>query len=307
MSIRLNKLLQLVYLTSLSALASAEQPVAPEQVLAAPEQVLAAPEQALAAPEQALAAPEQVPAAPEQVPAAPEQALAAPEQVPAAPEQVPAAPEQVPAAPEQALTAPPLPSAEENYVAAVKAQNGADLMTAMSLFQRAADAGHAAAQASYAAILHRGQALEEAFKYYERSAIQGDKDGQYGLGTLYFAGEGVPQNFTEAHKWFSQAAMQGHIFAANFMVDIYLSGRMGLSTTEQQNPAVLRWIKQAAGNNYLPALDALADAHRFGQFGMPVDTDQANEIAARAVKIRGNALPSAKKRSALYRFLKGDD
>lgn len=210
-------------------------------------------------------------------------------------------------APDQAFAAPSLPSAEQNYVAAVEAQDRADLMTAMSLFQRAADVGHAAAQASYAAILHRGQALEEAFKYYERSATQGNKDGQYGLGTLYFAGEGVPQNFTEARKWFSRAAMQQHIFAANFMADFYISDRMGLSATERESPAALQWIKQAAGNDYLPALDALADAYRFGQFEMSVNTDQADEISARAVKIRGNTLPSAKKKSALYRFFKGDN
>ena len=212
-----------------------------------------------------------------------------------------------PVAPEQVLAVPSLPSAEQNYVAAVEAQDRADLMAAMGLFQRAADAGHAAAQASYAAILQRGQALEEAFKYYERSAIQGDKDGQYGLGTLYFAGEGVQQNFAEARNWFSKSAMQGHVFAANFMADIYLSDRMGLSATEQQGPAALQWIKRAAGNDHLPALDALADAHRFGHFGVPVDTDQADEIAARAVKIRGNALPPVKKKSALYRFFKGND
>lgn len=259
MSARLTKLLQLFYLTSLSAFASAGQPAAHEQAIAAPL-----------------------------LPSA--ERLA-----------------EEPATPEQAIAAPLLPSAEQNYAAAVEAQNRSDLMTAMSLFQRAADAGHAAAQASYAVILQRGQAIAEAFKYYERSANQGDKDGQYGLGTLYFAGEGVPQNFTEARKWLSLAAMQGHILAANFMTDIYLSDRMGLSATERQGPAALQWIKRAAGNDHLPALDALADAHRFGQFGMPVDTDQANEIAARAAKIRGNALPSTKKKSALYRFFKGDD
>ncbi len=212
-----------------------------------------------------------------------------------------------PSTPEQAIAAPLLPSAEQNYAAAVEAQNRADLVTAMSLFQRAADFGHAAAQAAYAAILQRGQALEDAFKYYERSANQGDRDGQYGLGTLYFAGEGVPKNFTEARKWFSLAATQGHILATNFMADMYLSDRMGLSATERQSPAVLPWIKEAAGNDHLPALDALADAYRFGQFGLSVNTDQANEIGLRAAKIRGNALPTTKKKSALYRFFRGDD
>ncbi len=37
-------------------------------------------------------------------------------------------------------------------------------------------------------------------------ADQGDADSQYNLGFMYNAGEGVPQDFVEAHKWVNLAA-----------------------------------------------------------------------------------------------------
>jgi len=212
--------------------------------------------------------------------------------------------EEVPA--EQVQAGVQLSAAEHDFAAANQAQNRGDLMTAMTLFQRAADSGHAAAQASYAAILQRGQAVEDALKYYRLSAAQGDRDGQYGLGMLYFLGEGVPKNLTEARQWFALAAVQEHVYAANMMADAYISGRMDLSTTERQSVAALPWIQRAADYDYVPALDALADAYRFGQYGLTVDTEQADKLAAHASKVRGKPLASEKKRSKLYRFFKGD-
>ncbi len=199
-----------------------------------------------------------------------------------------------------------LSAADQDFSTANQAQNRGDLMTAMTLFQRAADSGHAGAQASYAAILQRGQAVEDALKYYRLSAAQGDRDGQYGLGMLYFLGEGVPKNLTEARQWFERAAVQEHVYAANMMADAYISGRMDLSVAERQSVAALPWIQRAAGYDYVPALDALADAYRFGQYGLAVDAEQADKLAARASKVRGKPLAAEKKRSRLYKFFKGD-
>lgn len=212
--------------------------------------------------------------------------------------------EEVPA--DQAQAGVQISAADDYFAAANQAQNKGDLMTAMTLFQRAADSGHAAAQASYAAILQRGQAVEEALKYYRLSAAQGDRDGQYGLGMLHFLGEGVRKNLTEARQWFARAAVQEHVYAANMMADAYISGRMDLSVAERQSVAALPWIQRAAGYDYVPALDALADAYRFGQYGLTVDTEQADKLATRASKVRGKPLASEKKRSSLYKFFKGD-
>jgi hypothetical protein len=45
------------------------------------------------------------------------------------------------------------------------------------------------------------------------SAEQGDVNGQLRLGQQYFFGDGVPENYGEAAKWFRLAAEQGQINA----------------------------------------------------------------------------------------------
>src|SRR5450432_2769644 len=42
-----------------------------------------------------------------------------------------------------------------------------------------------------------------------RLADRGDAVGQYGLGHAYFSGQGVPQDYAEAMKWYRKAADQG--------------------------------------------------------------------------------------------------
>ena len=195
-------------------------------------------------------------------------------------------------------------------------------------FKLAADAGHAGAQAQFALGLERGQMLDEAIEFYRMSAAQGHKDGQYGLGSIYMSGEGIPVDFAEARKFFALAGAQGHQVAIQALADAYgrrelsaeelsaltrrqadtyIRSGLGLDATERQSPEALLWIKRGADINYPLALDALAAAYRTGQFGLVVDTNKADEILAQANKARG-VVPVAKpKRSGLYKFLRGDD
>ena len=41
------------------------------------------------------------------------------------------------------------------------------------------------------------------------AAEHGEPDALYDLGLFYSTGQGVEQNFIEAHKWFNLAAMRG--------------------------------------------------------------------------------------------------
>ena len=50
----------------------------------------------------------------------------------------------------------------------------------------------------------------EAVKWFRRAADQRDTDAQYNLGNMYREGEGVPQDDTEAVKWYRCAADQGN-------------------------------------------------------------------------------------------------
>ena len=49
------------------------------------------------------------------------------------------------------------------------------------------------------------QDYKEALKWYRRAAEQGHEDAQYRLGIMYEAGQGVPQDYIQAHTWFNLA------------------------------------------------------------------------------------------------------
>lgn len=53
-----------------------------------------------------------------------------------------------------------------------------------------------------------------AHQQFEQSALAGDADSQYMLGELYANGQGVNQDFVEAHMWYNLAAARGRANAA---------------------------------------------------------------------------------------------
>ena len=53
------------------------------------------------------------------------------------------------------------------------------------------------------------QDYEEAVKWYRLAAEQGDAEAQCGLGEMYYGGEGVPQDYAEAIRLWKLAAEQG--------------------------------------------------------------------------------------------------
>jgi S1-C subfamily serine protease len=46
----------------------------------------------------------------------------------------------------------------------------------------------------------------DAYRWYERSAVQGNTDAQMSLGNMFTQGRGVAQDFVEAYKWFNIAS-----------------------------------------------------------------------------------------------------
>ncbi len=53
----------------------------------------------------------------------------------------------------------------------------------------------------------------EALKWYTLAAEQGHAESQFNLGIMYGKGEGVRANWAESMKWFMLAAEQGHAIA----------------------------------------------------------------------------------------------
>ena len=86
---------------------------------------------------------------------------------------------------------------------------------AYRLIKPLADRGDANAQCILAAMYFNGQGFPqdytEAGKWFRRAAEQGYAEAQHNLGLLYKVGRGVPQNDIFAHMWFNIAASQLNI------------------------------------------------------------------------------------------------
>ena len=73
------------------------------------------------------------------------------------------------------------------------------------------------------AALNRGD-YATAFREMRPLAEQADADAQYNLGLMYRNGWGIPENDSEAVKWYRKAAEQGFAQAQSNLGHIYAEG-----------------------------------------------------------------------------------
>ena len=94
--------------------------------------------------------------------------------------------------------------------------------------QRAAQRGDAKAQDDLGCRYARGEGVPqdymEAVRFFRLSAEQGFAWGQYHLGFANDEGNGVPQELAEAAKWYRLAADQGNPQAQNDLAMCYHQG-----------------------------------------------------------------------------------
>jgi TPR repeat protein len=76
-------------------------------------------------------------------------------------------------------------------------------------------------------------------------AACGHKRAQRLLGVMYYAGEGVHQNFEKAARWCRLGAEQGDAIAQRYLGGMYLTGE-GLPTAPREG---IKWIRRAAEGN----------------------------------------------------------
>jgi uncharacterized protein len=85
-----------------------------------------------------------------------------------------------------------------------------DFAGSLTLWRPLAEHGDPAAQAMLGIMYDDGDGVPqdrtEAAKWYYKAAAGGDADGQYLLGTMFALGYGVPQDFVQARMWFDLAA-----------------------------------------------------------------------------------------------------
>jgi hypothetical protein len=117
------------------------------------------------------------------------------------------------------------PSWQESYNSA---RNRRDYAAMISILQPLAAQGNAWAQRNLGVMFERGngvpQNYEEAVKWYGLSVAQGDAMGQSNLGSMYANGLGLARNYDVAGKWFRLSAAQGNASAQRNLGSMYANG-----------------------------------------------------------------------------------
>jgi TPR repeat protein len=105
--------------------------------------------------------------------------------------------------------------------AAKRARWNADARAEFEMALKLAEQGDADAQSKLGNLYQEGtgvpQNYTEALKWFRKAVEQGNAEGQFNLGVMYAMGEGVPENKAEAVKWWRKAAGQGHERAKQYL------------------------------------------------------------------------------------------
>ena len=110
-----------------------------------------------------------------------------------------------------------------------------------------------------------------ALKIWRPLAEQGDAKAQVNLGFMNENGQGVPQDFAEAAKWYRKAAEQGNnAMAQHDLGRMYTEGR----GVPQDYAEAVKWWRKAAEQDHAGALFNLGHAYRVGE-GVPRNNDEA--------------------------------
>jgi uncharacterized protein len=109
--------------------------------------------------------------------------------------------------------------AQYSVAAGRRALSYNDYDEAEKQFRPLAEAGDSEAQAHLGSLYYVGNGVTQnfisAFVWYKKAADQDNVDAQYSIGNMYLLGEGIEQNNEEAAKWYALASEQGHVAAKN--------------------------------------------------------------------------------------------
>lgn len=105
--------------------------------------------------------------------------------------------------------------------------------------------------------------MEEALKWFRKSAEQGYGNALDDLGMLYMEGKGVPENLETAARYFEMAAQRGNKYGQSHLGDAYISlayGDGGYAEGEESHVHFARCHEKAAYWYSKAAAQGLADA-----------------------------------------------
>ena len=151
---------------------------------------------------------------------------------------------------------------------ALAAHKRGDYATVLSVLRPLAAQGDARGQYYLGDMYGKGQGVpqdyKEAVRWYGLAAAQGNANAQYTLGVMYRYGQGAPHDYKEAVRFFGLAAAQGHANAQFCLGFIY---RVALGVPQDHKEAV-RWYRLAAAQGDARAQNNLGHMYSNG-IGVP--------------------------------------
>ncbi|MFA6173897.1 MAG: tetratricopeptide repeat-containing serine protease family protein [Kiritimatiellales bacterium] len=143
----------------------------------------------------------------------------------------------------------------------------------LSTLRQEAERGNAGAQTYLGCCYYMGEGVpqdyKEAVKWYRLAAEQGEAEAQGRLGFCYAKGDGVPENSNEAVKWYRRAAEQGNAEA---------QGRLGVAYywgygIPQDYKEAVKWLRLAAEQGNADAQKKLGGCYASGKGVSQDDTE----------------------------------
>jgi TPR repeat protein len=148
------------------------------------------------------------------------------------------------------------------------------LVQAASLTRIQAEKGDARAQLELGSIFYYGRGVPEdysaAARWYRSAAQQGDPTAENAIAFMYYYGEGVPRDYGEATRWYRKAADQGNARAAFYLGSMYYDGK----GVPQDYIEAARWYRKAADQGDAKAQVNLGSMYHDGK-GIAQDYDEA--------------------------------
>ena len=123
----------------------------------------------------------------------------------------------------------------------------------------------------------------EAVKWYRQAAEQGHAKAQNNLGNCYYHGQGVSQNYSEAAKWYRKSADQGLARAQNNLGNCHYHGQ----GVKQSYTEAVKWYRKSADQGNAYAQNNLGNCYSQG-LGVKQSYTEAVEWYLKAA-VQGNA------------------
>jgi Sel1 repeat len=140
-----------------------------------------------------------------------------------------------------------------------------------------AENGDAGAESSLGSFYYHGQGVPQdyaqAFLWYGKAANQNNANAQRSLGFMYQNGLGVSHDTSEALRWYRKAADQGDAKAQNALALIYSDGQ----GVPQDYVEAIRWYRKAVDQGYATAEYNLGNMYFYGR-GVPRDRAEADRL-----------------------------